>query len=109
MKLAKLKLKEFLSMCPPLILNEEIQNKEISIVYYWYHHMMPSDIRDEIERVIEEADYTAFKEWSKKLNRPEICYLPDAAYVYCGDDFIGELPMDPQTLYEITYCECECG
>lgn len=102
-------LKEFSSMHPPLILNEDISNKEIQIVYYWYHHMLPSNVRDAIQRTIDDADYALFKSWSKKLNRPEICYLPDTAYVYCGDDFIGELPMGPQTLYEITYCECECG
>ena len=71
--------------------------------------MMPGDMRNEIQRVIDEADYKAFKEWSNKLNQPGICYLPDVAHVYCGDDYIGDLPMGPQTLYEITYSECECG
>ena len=102
-------LREFLSMCPPLILDTNIANKEIGIIYYWYHHMMPGDMRNEIQRAIDEADYKAFKEWSNKLNQPGICYLPDVAYVYCGDDYIGDLPMGPQTLYEITYSECECG
>lgn len=102
-------LKEFLSMCPPITLDETIGNKEIQIVYYWFHHMMPYDMQKEIQRVIDEADYKAFKSWSEKLNRPDICYLPDTAYVYCGDDYIGELPMGPQALYEITHSECECG
>lgn len=102
-------LSEFASMCPPLILNEDLGNKEVGIIYYWYHHMLPFNVRDEIQRVIDEADYNAFKEWCSELNKPGICYLPDIAYVYCEDEFIGELPMSPQTLYEITFSECECG
>jgi hypothetical protein len=102
-------LREFLSMHPPLILDTNIADREISIIYYWYHHMMPPDMRNEIQRVIDEADYKAFKEWCGKLNQPDICYLPDTAYVYCGDDYIGDLPMGPQALYEITFSECECG
>lgn len=102
-------LSEFISMHPPLTLNEDLCNKEISIVYYWYHHMLPLNVRDAIQRVIDEADYGLFKGWCNKLNRPDICYLPDVAYVYCEDDCIGELPMGPQTLYEITFSECECG
>lgn len=102
-------LQELVSMRPPLILDEDLGNKEIQIVYYWYHHMMPSNVRDAIQRTIDEHDYALFKSWCSKLNRPDICYLPDVAYVYCGEDFIGELPMGPQTLYEITFSECECG
>ena len=104
-----MKLQELVSMRPSLILNKDLSNKEISIVYYWYYHMMPSGTRNAIQRSIDEADYALFKSWRKKLNRPDIYYLPDEVYVYCGDDFIDTLPMGEQAFLLITFSECECG
>lgn len=102
-------LQELVSMRPPLTLGEELGNQEIQIVYYWYHHMLPSDERNAIQRSIDEHDYALFKAWRTKLNSSVMCYLPDEVYVYCGDDFIGSIPMGEQAFSLITYSECECG
>ena len=102
-------LQELVSMRPPLTLDEDLGNKDIQIVYYWYHHMMPSASLNAIRRTIDENDYALFKRWYSKLNSPDICYLPDEVYVYCGEDFIGALPMCEQTFSLITFSECECG
>lgn len=102
-------LQELVSMRPPLTLDEELGNQEIQIVYYWYHHMLPSDERNAIQRSIDEHDYALFKAWRTKLNSSAMCYLPDEVYVYSGDDFIGSIPMGEQAFSLITYSECECG
>lgn len=104
-------LQELVFMRPPLVLNEDLGNKEIQIVYYWYHHMLPSDKRNSIQRSIYEHDYELFKRWKYQLNspNPNMCYLPDEVYVYCGNDCIGSIPMGEQAFSLITYSECECG
>ena len=102
-------LQELVSMRPPLTLGEDLGNKEIQIVYYWYHHMLPSDERNAIQRSTDEHDYELFKFWKYQLDKLETCCLPDEVYVYSGDDFIGSIPMGEQAFSLITYSECECG
>ena len=102
-------LKELVSMHPPLSLDEELGNKEIEVIYYWYHHMMPYEAREDIQHTIDEHDWSAFKKFYNQLNSANICYLPDKVYAYCDDDFIGHLPMGEQAFSLITYSECECG
>ena len=36
-------------------------------------------------------------------------FSSDVSEVYCGNDFIGSIPMGEQAFSLITYSECECG
>lgn len=102
-------LKQFLSVDLPFSLNEELENKTVEVVYYWYHHMMPDYMIYEVQKALDNADYDTFTFWQERLNHPDVCYLPDYACVFCEDDYIGKLFITPVTMNLLTYSECECG
>ncbi len=89
----------------------------MEVVYYWYHHMMNSRTRKEIQRCIDSKDFKGFMKWRGRLNRAnrdcpfDIEYLPDTALAYSGDDDGVELIdiLNQENFSKITFSESECG
>lgn len=92
-----------------LDLYEELENKTVEIVYYWYHHMIQNDMRRDIQDALDVGDYDLFVFYQQILNKPDICYLPDYASVYCDGNYIGKVWITPLTINLLTHSECECG
>ena len=94
-------------------------------IYYWYHHMMPSEERKEIEKVLNEKDYFKFVDIYKKYSiesinngfyDEEFCcwspmiFLPTQISVWDGDEHEGYVSiLEKENFEKITFYECECG
>ena len=92
-------------------LNPEYNSDEdVEIVYYWYHHMIDNDIREAIQRTINEHDFNSFMLYYDGLNDDDICFLPPTASIYSNDKYVGEIALQDSDVFSmITYSECECG
>ena len=96
-------------------------------VYYWYHHMMPSEERKRINQTIQNKDYFNFIELYKYYSIKAIqegsyleefqtwipmTYLPSTISVFDSEDknfYDSVLILDKDNFEKITYSECECG
>lgn len=95
-------------------------------VYYWYHHMMPTEEREKITQTIKNKDYFAFVELYKKYSIQAIengkyyeeikawlpmVFLPSTISVY--DDKAENIEhisvLDQENFDKIAEIECECG
>ena len=95
-------------------------------IYYWYHHMMPTEERKKISKTIQEKDYEGFIELYKEYSILAI------KYGYYSEEFETWFPMiflpdtitywpegaekpeflsilEKENFMKITYEECECG
>lgn len=81
------------------------------VIYYWYHHMINSDIRDDIQNIIGNHDYKNFMVYYRTLNSDECTFLPDYAYISNDDGSFSEINITVglDAFSKITYSECECG
>lgn len=89
----------------------EKQDQNFSVIYYWYHHMIDPSIRTDIQSAIDSHDYNKFMTYYEMLNTHACTFLPNEAYIYYGNDCIGELDItcNKNVLSFITYSESECG
>lgn len=94
-------------------------------IYYWYHHMMPVEERERIEKILQEKDYFAFidvyKEYSIKAIEYgqydeelhtwiPVIFLPENIIVWDNEEIVDSLNvLDKENFEKITYAECECG
>lgn len=87
------------------------QDQNFGLVYYWYHHMIDSNVRKDIQSAIDNNDYEKFMNYYESLNTTACTFLPNEAYLYYGNDCIGEIDItcNEKLLSFITYSECECG
>ena len=84
--------------------------KNIEVAYYWYYHMIPNELRNEIQEAIDNHDFKAFKFYYDTLNTADMCFLPKEASIYCGDKHIGEIGILNEGAFSmITFSESECG
>ena len=86
--------------------------REFSVVYYWYHHMMPSFNREKIRTAIKTGDYKLFRslqdEWNNKYE--DMIFLPTYATLWYNDRTIGEIYLTSEEGFKlIDYEESECG
>ena len=95
-------------------------------VYYWYHHMIDSEEREEIQKTLNNKDFNAFIKCYKKYNSRglfegkfyeefnsfiPLIYLPDTITVFDDKDKILDCIsiLDKSNFEKITFSECECG
>ena len=86
--------------------------KDNQLTYYWYHHMIPNELRECISKIINKHDFYSFVFLKNLLERNDlVCYLPEHAYV--AVDGIEEYQqvniMNEEDFSRIYYEECECG
>lgn len=81
------------------------------VIYYWYHHMIDSDVINDIQDTIDSHDYEKFMAYYNYLNSNECTFLPDYAYIFVDDDYFSKINIidSPEIFSKITYSECECG
>lgn len=89
---------------------------EVTVDYYFYHHMNKDFPRETAQQAIEQGDWKAFHEIQKRFSYggsdfDGIVYLPDEACVATGDKVVGTLDVTykPELFSLITYAESECG
>lgn len=99
-------------LCPVLPTNINLDSK-VDVVYYHYHHMMPTPSREQIWKAIEEHDYEMFSEWYDEFTYEyeSMVYLPSTASIFAGEYYIGNLCIayNPDVFSLITSQDCECG
>lgn len=97
---------------------EELLDKEVTLMYYWYHHMIDRDVVNQMNRAIKEKDFDKFIELRKKYNGlPDtegepLTFLPDYADVVTEDDYdyIGRVDVTVKSNFnKITDSDYECG
>ena len=89
----------------------ESKDRNFRVVYYWYHHMIDNNIRKDIQSAIDNGDYEKFIMYCEKLNTTACTFLPNEAYIYYGNDCIGEIDVtcNKDVISFITCSESECG
>lgn len=85
---------------------------DVPLYYFWYHHMIPVEIRDYISQLIQTHSFYSFS-WIKYVlecynfeNDEDLCYLPDFAYTEDGDTV---KITNEKNFSRIAHEECECG
>lgn len=89
---------------------------EVTVNYYFYHHMNQDFPREAAQQAIEHGDWETFHEIQKRFECggsecEGIAYLPREACVAAGDKVVGTLDVTykPEVFSLITYAESECG
>lgn len=97
---------------------EELLDKEVNLMYYWYHHMIDRDVVNQMNRAVKDKDFDKFIELRKKYNGlPDtegepLTFLPDYADVVTEDDYdyIGRVDVTVKSNFnKITDSDYECG
>ena len=97
---------------------EELLDKEVTLMYYWYHHMIDRDVVNQMNKAVKDKDFDKFIELRKKYNGlPDtegepLTFLPDYADVVTEDDydFIGRVNVTVKSNFDkITDSDYECG
>lgn len=97
-------------VCPKVRV-QATMDSEVEIVYYWFDHLHPEVDTDEISRAIQIHDYETFRKWFDKLIYERYEYLTSFAYIYIGEECVGEIFIaDSADMFSlITFSEHECG
>lgn len=89
---------------------------EVTVNYYFYHHMNQDFPREAAQQAIEQGDWETFREIQKRFECggsecEGIVYLPHEACVAAEDKVVGTLDVTykPELFSLITYAESECG
>lgn len=87
--------------------------KDFSVLYFWYHHMMPQLNREEISAAIRNGDYRRFRElqadWNNMYADEGMIFLPSYATLWYKDCPIGHIDLNSEEGFKlIDFEECEC-
>jgi hypothetical protein len=95
----------------PVVPTEITMDSEVDIFYQWYTHLNPDVDVKEIESAIEDHDYETFIKWFERLISEEWEYLPTAANIYIGNNYVGTVCVayDEGLFSLITDYDHECG
>lgn len=97
---------------------EELLDKEVTLMYYWYHHMIDRDVVNQMNKAVKDKDFDKFIELRNKYNGlPDtegepLTFLPDYADVVTEDDYdyIGRVDVTVKSNFDkITDSDYECG
>ena len=97
---------------------EELLDKEVTLMYYWYHHMIDRKVVDEMNKAVKNKDFDKFIELRNKYNGlpstdgEPLEFLPQYADVVTEEDYdyIGRVDVTVKSNFDkITDSDYECG
>jgi len=97
---------------------DELLDKEVTLMYYWYHHMIDRDVVKQMDKAVKDRDFDEFIKLRKQYNGlldtegEPLTFLPDYADVVTEDDYdyIGRVDVTVKSNFDkISDSDYECG